>query len=161
MVTEIQLNGDFKAVVDDADLDALLEAGTWTASKCDNKVYARRQFLIGAHSVTVSMHTFLTGWRLVDHINGDGLDNRRSNLRPATPSQNLQNTRRPVSNSSGYKGVGFHKASGRWRAYIGIQGRQTSLGYHESPEAAARAYDAAAIEHFGEFARLNFPTKGE
>lgn len=60
-------------------------------------------------------------------------------------------------NTSGYKGVGWSRASGKWRAYIQVDGRQVHLGLHLDPLDAARVYDAAALEHFGEYARLNFP----
>lgn len=89
----------------------------------------------------------------VDHKNGDKADNRLVNLREATRSQNEMNGQRRRDNTSGYKGVGWHKCTGRWRAYIQKDGRQYSLGYHANPEAAHQAYLAAAAEHFGEFAR--------
>jgi hypothetical protein len=87
----------------------------------------------------------------------NGLDNRRSNLRPATPSQNSGNARRPSDNTSGFKGVTFYGRTGRWRAYIGGHLRQRHLGYFRTAEEAARAYDEAAIDTWGEFAHLNFP----
>lgn len=107
---------------------------------------------------TVKMHRLIAGARPgehVDHANCDGLDNRRENLRVCSHSQNLCN-RGPQSNtSSGYKGVGFHKASGKWRARVGLGGSQEYLGVFDSPEEAARAYDRRATELHGEFVRLN------
>lgn len=99
---------------------------------------------------------------VVDHINGDRLDNRRDNLRECTQAGNLQNARARVMHGSlpvqsPFKGVSGAKG-GKWRAYISAAGqRYIHLGTFDAPEEAARAYDAAAIEHFGEFARLNFP----
>ncbi|MBK8246318.1 MAG: hypothetical protein IPK85_02755 [Gemmatimonadetes bacterium] len=92
---------------------------------------------------------------LLDHINHDGLDNRRVNLRPATSSQNQGNSRINKSGrTSRYRGVSFHKASKKWRVRIGSgrQGTQAIIGYYADEAEAARAYDAAAIEHWGEFA---------
>jgi len=105
------------------------------------------------------MHTFLTGWPMVDHRNGNGLDNRRANLRPATKSQNGANRLIAASNKSGFKGVDLKK--GRWRAQIKVVGSKIHLGYFDLAEEAARAYDMAAIEAFGEFATLNFPSPGQ
>ena len=92
----------------------------------------------------------------IDHINGDGLDNRLVNLRPVTSHQNHAN-RHKIWGVSRYKGVN-RSASKRnpWRAEIQVKGRSIYLGVFPSQEAAARAYDAAAREHFGEFARTNF-----
>lgn len=94
----------------------------------------------------------------VDHINRDTLDNRRANLRISTQQQNQGNRKKSKNNSSGYKGVVFNKRLGKWSAFIGYDGKPKYLGLFASPELAAQAYDKAAIEHFGEFALLNFPT---
>jgi hypothetical protein len=104
------------------------------------------------------MHSLITGLELVDHEDGDGLNNQQYNLRPATISQNLRNGRAQEVTSI-YKGVGLHR--GRWRARIYVDGRRLSLGYFADEPAAGRAYDAAAREHFGVFACLNFPESGE
>ena len=92
----------------------------------------------------------------VDHINRDKLDNRRSNLRLVTHTQNCVNASLRVTNTSGFKGVNFYRGK-YWRAYIRVNYRHISLGFFPTAEAAARAYDEAAREHFGEFAFLNFP----
>lgn len=93
---------------------------------------------------------------LVDHINGDGLDCRRANLRIADPMRNCHN-RRPQRHkiSSPLKGV--TRDGGRWRAVITVKGKHVHLGMFDDEVEAARAYDAAAREHFGAFARPNFP----
>jgi hypothetical protein len=93
----------------------------------------------------------------VDHINGDGLDNRRSNLRACSTAENVRNSRKYAAHraTSKFKGVCLDR--GKYRAQIALPGRKLNLGRFASEEEAARAYDAAALQHFGEFARLNFP----
>lgn len=90
---------------------------------------------------------------ILDHANGKPDDNRIANLRPATTAQNMQNSRRFSTNSSGFKGVDFCRQTRRWRAHIVVDGRYIHLGRFPSPEEAHAAYIAAAVEHFGEFAR--------
>lgn len=92
----------------------------------------------------------------VDHINGDKLDNRRSNLRLATNSQNQMNCRKRYGNDSKYKGVCWHWQNSKWRANIKIDGKQTHLGLFLNEIDAAKAYDDAARKYFGEFAKTNF-----
>lgn len=101
------------------------------------------------------MHTLITGFLLTDHINGDGLDNRRANLRPANRTQNAANVRMHHDNHTGAKGVHLCKTTGRYRAQIREAGARRHLGRFDTLEEAARAYDAAAREAFGEFARTN------
>lgn len=93
---------------------------------------------------------------MVDHENGDTLDNRRENLRLATHAQNNRNVvYKKVGAASKYKGVKYHKLQGNWFARIGLNGRSISLGYYETDKEAAEAYDLAAIKYHGEFARTN------
>lgn len=91
----------------------------------------------------------------VDHINGDGLDNRRENLRFVTPQLNQANSRKREALSSKFKGVAWHKDAGKWRAYICVNRKQVNLGLYEDELAAAQAYDAKARETWGEHAHLN------
>lgn len=90
---------------------------------------------------------------VIDHINGDILDNRIVNLRLATRHDNARNAARPRNNTSGFKGVSRRR--GRFRAYIRADGHPEHLGWFSSAENAARAYDAAAVRLFGNFARTN------
>lgn len=90
-----------------------------------------------------------------DHINGNTLDNRRDNLRACTNQQNQANRIKRLPTSSGYRGVSWKKEHRRWCAYIRVDGHLLHLGYHHHERDAARAYNAAALDHFGEFARLN------
>lgn len=103
----------------------------------------------------VRLHTLICKADRVDHINGDGLDNRRENLRPCNASTNMQNSKIRIDNRSGYRGVGLHKATGKWRARIKTPSGEVGLGYFNTKEAAALAYNAAAKKYFGEFANLN------
>jgi len=92
----------------------------------------------------------------VDHINGDGLDNRRENIRLATKRQNSQNmVRKRPNKTSRFKGVSKSQHHNGWRATIKVNGARIHLGYFKDESDAARAYDAAAIEHFGPFAAPN------
>lgn len=93
----------------------------------------------------------------LDHRNRVCDDNRIQNLREATASENATNQLRRPANSSGFKGVDYHKASGKWRARVSKSRKVFCLGYHATPQDAAQAYDAKALELHGEFAVLNFP----
>lgn len=146
------------AIIDPEDF-ALAGRCKWYAHegspRSDGRWYAQRKES-GTHR-TVSMHFSLTGYAQTDHRNGNGLDNRRGNLRDATTAQNIANRGKLKNNTTGFKGVSWHK--GRWEAAISHPGRPGNLhlGRFMDKEDAARAYDAAARERWGEFARLNFP----
>jgi hypothetical protein len=108
----------------------------------------------------ISMHRLLSlasPTTRVDHRDRYGLNNRRKNLRIATPQNNRANTAGKPGSSSRFKGVRWHKGDQRWMAEIKVDGRSFHLGSFRDEEAAARTYDAAAMRHFGEFAYLNFP----
>lgn len=111
---------------------------------------------------TMYMHQILMPDGIPDHIDCDALNNRRSNLRYVTRTQNQQNRRKLASASSPYKGVFVDKRRpGVWRAKIETEQGRVYLGSFSTEHDAARAYDAAARNHFGPFARLNFPEDGE
>lgn len=155
---EIPLTQGQVALVDDRAAVAVL-AHKWYANRSRHAFYASRAIRHpDGTRATLKLHTFLTGWPLTDHINGNTLDNRRANLRQATNAENMHNRRRYANNTSGFKGVTFHKATGMWRAQISLDGRRIQLSHYATAEDAARAYDAAAREYFREFAYLNFPT---
>jgi len=100
---------------------------------------------------------FMTGvWPTgnIDHIDGNPLNNRIVNLRECTQSQNAGNSRAQRRNTSGIKGVSLNKASGKWFATIGADGKSRHLGRFATKEQAAEAYANAALAQFGEFARL-------
>ena len=90
----------------------------------------------------------------LDHENCNRTDNRPTNLRVATSTQNAGNMPPPVNNKSGYKGVSWQQRAGKWQAHIKVAKRTTYLGLYDTPEDAARAYASAAHNHFGEFAQV-------
>lgn len=148
-------------IVDAEDYDRVMAAGPWQYGQCGANVYAQRAVRQPDGTSKVErLHTFLTGWPLVDHIDGNGLNNRRNNMRPATNSQNNANSRQRLG-LSGYRGVARHKPTGLWQAYIQVGGKRKSCGYYRDVVAAARARDKAARAAHGEFARLNFPEESK
>ena len=142
---------------DDADF-AILNLFDWRI--CQGRARGYRTFGQGRYQDVVMSRFLLnagTG-QLVDHQDLDPLNNRRSNLRLCNKSQNNSNCRRRKHNTHPYKGVRQNnRESDNWIAYISVRGRQKYLGSYKSAEDAARAYDAAAVERSGDFARLNFP----
>lgn len=116
----------------------------------------RMQRLANGRNHLILMHRVVMGTTQdVDHKNGDGLDNRDDNLRPCTDTQNAGNQRLAKNNTSGYKGVSWHKPTQKWIVHIYERGRQIHLGLFSGKLNAARAYNEAAEKLFGEFAQLN------
>ncbi len=163
---EIRLTRGMVALVDEEDAARVLARGPW-AAQVGAGTYARNVKYLGGGAAnpvksSILMHSLITGWPYVDHINGDGLDNRRRNLREATHALNMRNKRLYRNNTSGFKGVFRNTEKGRaWGARIRLDGRTRRLGNYDTPEDAARAYDAAARKLFGEFGAFNFPLPGE
>lgn len=112
---------------------------------------------VGLLAHRVAWALFYGEWpdQFIDHIDMDPANNRIENLRLATKRQNGCN-RKPIKHSSKYLGVGWHKAAGKWKAAISVNGKVMYLGVFGNEEDAAKAYDRAAKEKHGEFARLNF-----
>lgn len=139
------------ATVDISDL-GLVEGRWWSATRSGNTWYA-----VSRHAL---LHRVIMGFGPddpdVDHIDMDGLNNRRSNLRGASRSQNMANTRARGSTSR-FKGVSWSKQNKKWTAQVRRGAKMRCLGHFDDEVAAALAYDAAAIETWGEFARVNFP----
>jgi hypothetical protein len=94
---------------------------------------------------------------VVDHADGNKANNCRSNLRVCTPAENHRNTRRMTVTTSVYKGVTYDKRRHKWKAQCCCENRSQRVSRCDGEVEAARAYDRMAVEHFGEFARLNFP----
>jgi hypothetical protein len=157
----IPLSQGLSAVVDDGDFDRLRQF-KWYAVKKRNTYYARRNLRPGPpHCIYMHQQIMHPGpGQIMDHIDGNGLNNRRANLRLCTVSQNDCN-RTGVLGRGGFKGVFRSAAPGlrsdRWYARIVAKRRPIHLGCFGTPEDAARAYDAAALKYHGEFAKLNFP----
>jgi len=132
----------------------------WYLDGNGNGFYAYRNIIIGpGKTKIISMHRELMGFPkglLVDHHNSVTLDNRMSNLRLATHSENACNrTKIRTKTSSQYIGVCFHKSQKRWITQIRLNGKKTWLGTFNNEIDAAKAYDEAAKKYHGEFARLN------
>ena len=92
---------------------------------------------------------------IVDHLNGNGLDNRRSNLRNCTHAENMRNRKINKKNRSGFKGVSYYTKDNKWRAMIKFNNLRIHIGFYIDPKDAARAYNEAAVKYHGEFANLN------
>ena len=123
--------------------------------------YARRQFRIDGKVRMIKMHRLILGIvddkkKLTDHINMNGLDNRKKNLRIVNHSQNQWNRTKYKTNTSGYKGIGWSKAAKKWRTKIRVKSKLIHLGYFKSKINAAKAYDEAAKKYHGKFAKINF-----
>lgn len=149
------------ALVDDADFERLNQH-RWFAYKKQRKNriiwYAARQLpRVNGKQKIRYMHQEIaevTDPLLeVDHKNSDGLDNQRENLRPATRRQNMQNMLKASNRSSTLKGVVWHRRAQKWQAQIRVNGRNTYLGLFTDETVAGNAYQQAAEQHFGEFAR--------
>ena len=156
---EIILTQGKVALVDDEDYEYLNQFN-WFASKNFNTYYATRGTRKDGKKVSVPMHRVIlnvsTG-KHIDHINHDGLDNRKINLRICTISQNQHNQRLHTGlKSSVYKGVHWSKKSKKWQSRVGFMGKRIYVGQYDSEKDAAKAYDLKAIEYFGEFAKTNF-----
>ena len=151
---EIQLTQGKVALVDDEDYEYLNQF-KWHVS---NDNYARRTIYKDKLYKALFMHREImkvSKGLLVDHINGNSLDNRKLNLRICTNSQNLMNRGKNKNNTSGYKGVRLINSNKKWRAQIQYKKIFYHLGCFEKRIDAAKAYNEAAIKFHGEFANLN------
>lgn len=159
MTITLELTQGQVAIIDDEDGDlAMLK---WTAKAAHGISYYAIRWVATPKQTTIYLHRVilervtgrpLTKTELTDHISGDKLDNRRENLRIATPSQNQQNRGTQRNNTSGYKGVTWDRRERKWLARIEINGKRMYLGHFTTPEAAYQNYCAAADELHGEFA---------
>lgn len=163
-MSTIPLTRGHVAIVDDAVFEHLSQWKWFTHTS--EQAYACRKIRVDARDGgwaqrTMFMHRQILGLGLgripeVDHWNGNKLDNRRTNLRICTTSQNAANTQKPGGTSK-YRGVSWESSRKKWRAQVMKDKRNIHVGRYDSEEDAARAYDEAAARMFGEFARRNFP----
>lgn len=153
VMKEIALTQGYVALVDDDMFDELNRM-KWCITKKGANIYA-----VTGNDPATRMHRFIMNAPsnvIVDHINGDGLDNRRCNLRLCTNAENGRNRRGvPSNNTSGYLGVTWDARKSKWRAQIFVNGNGKTIGHFDDARDAARARDKVARELFGEFATLN------
>lgn len=147
------------AWVDQADYAEAAQFGWYAYKSGIGLYYAGRR---GGGVTKLRMHRVVLGLQPgdgieADHKNGNGLDNRRGNLRSCTHAQNVRNRRKRAATTSRFKGVSWAKREARWRAQIDINRGKYHLGYFMDEVEAALAYDTAALDLHGKFARLNFP----
>lgn len=138
----IQLTKGQVAIVDDSDYEALKQYSWWTFKHTSGKLYAARTSPRSEGNKTILMHRQILDapkGKVVDHDNGNGLDNRRSNIKVCTQQENMYNTK----GHNKYKGVSWDKKSNKWRAQIRIDGKVKNLGVFVLDTDAAEAYRAA------------------
>lgn len=159
-MAEIPLHGKYGkgkvAIVDEEDFDELNKY-KWFVG---NHGYAQRGTNKRGKPAMVLMHREILNapkGKVVDHINMEKLDNRKSNLRIACQAQNMLNCEVRLTNTSGYKGVHWSESRKKWRAAITKDYKNYHIGMYDDKKEAARAYDFMAFKFFGEFAKLNFP----
>lgn len=132
------------------------EIAGWVTS-CNGRPYKKmsinRKTVYVHHAIFLLHRGHLPDY--IDHKDGDSLNNRIENLRPATQSQNMGNSRMKSSNTSGYKGVTFRKDTGKWQAAVMVKGKHISLGSHATKEGAHQAYILGSQKHFGQFAKAH------
>lgn len=154
---EITLTQGKVALVDD-DVFEYLNQWKWHYQKVEKTGYAIRSEGPKHHQRFILMHRVIMNTpsdQEVDHADHEGCNNQRYNMRNCTHASNMQNRTKQIGNTSGYKGVYFYKRDKKWVASISLNDNIVYLGRFTTPEDAARAYDKAALEHYGEFALLN------
>lgn len=158
---KIKLTQGKFVLVDDCDYE-YLNQWKWCTGKLRNTFYAvrgsrrsesKKRKLI--YMSKVILQRMEIKFKQVDHIDGNGLNNQRSNLRSATNQENLFNQGLRSDNTSGHKGVSWNKRVQKWQVCIRVNGKNKHLGLFDDIEDAARAYNQAAKKHYKKFARLN------
>lgn len=149
----IGLSNGMESVIDAQDIPIVLGRRWYADLKGSGLVYARSAQWVSGSARMIGLHNLLIGGGdCVDHKNGDGLDNRRANLRAATFSENARNARLRKDNTTGFKGV--KRVNRRWYAQIRLGAKRIHLGSFATPEEAHAAYAKAAASHFGDFANF-------
>jgi len=160
---EIQLTQNRIALIDDEDYDKV-NTHKWCAQRIDkisrSDYYARTSDKIGNKRTVLYLHKLIIGKppknMVIDHIDGNTLNNQKSNLRFVTCSQNAQNQKTQGNKISKYKGVHVNKRDKLFFATIWVNGKSKYLGSRKDEIAVAKLYDEAALKYFGEFAYINF-----
>lgn len=156
---EIKLTKGFVTQVDDEDYEYLNQL-KWHVYKRHNTFYAQHTVtLINGNRTNIQMHRLIMNPpnnMQIDHINHNGLDNQKNNLRICTQSQNSMNQNSHKNSSSKYKGISWHKLRSKWESQIKYKGKHIHIGLYKTEVEAAKAYDEKAKELFGEFAHINF-----
>lgn len=163
---ELELTQDQTCLIDAYDYDLVKEyRWFYNKPKNSNSGYVLTNIRIDGKQKILKMHRLLMSFPDksldIDHINRNGCDNRRCNLRICTHQENQMNTSKQKNNKSNYKGVYFHKRDKKYISSIRFNKKLIHLGYFEDPIEAAKAYDKKAKELFKEFAVLNFPKVSE
>lgn len=149
--------GNTVALVDDKDF-ALVSKHRWHLNKQTDRLYVRTNVKVGNRYRGKLLHRLILKApknKMVDHKDGDMLNNQRNNIRVCTPSQNAMNKNKTSQNKSGYKGVYWHVIKKQFCAEICIKNKTINLGYSMDVKKLALVYNKAAKKHFGKFARLN------
>ena len=157
---KIELFSGEDCLVDDEDFEEISNK-KWHILKNRNTYYAQTHIKLNGKDVKDYMHRIImklskNDERYIDHIDGNGLNNQKNNLRFCTISQNAGNSSKQKNNTSGYKGVFYHKHSKKYQVQIMSNKKMTACGYFKTKEEAALVYDKKARELFGEFAKTNF-----
>lgn len=159
---KIKLTQGKFALIDEIDFELVSQFKWYYFKRKDRKnEYALTSIIKDGKRTTIRLHCLIMNSPkniLIDHKNGNGLDNRRENLRLASNQQNQQNSQISKANKTGFKGVSIHP-SGKYQSSIRANNKDIYLGLFADPKEAAQVYDNAAKKYFGEFAKLNFQTK--
>lgn len=141
------------AIIDASDAP-LVQKFNWYALPNRRSIYAATTIRnVDGGRRTLTMHALITGFRISDHIDGDGLNNKRSNLREVSAQENSQNSRMRIDNRSGVKGVSWYQSSRKWQARVALNGVDMHLGYFADIEDARVAVESARSKFHGDFAR--------
>lgn len=159
-IIKIPLTKNYYLIIDEKDFN-LVSKHKWRADDRHKKctVYAITDLHINKKRTTISVHRLIMKplkTKQVDHVNGNGLDNRRCNLRVCTHSQNQMNKRPKLNSEHKFKGIFWIQKISKWKSSIYVNGKGLHLGLFSSEIKAAKAYDKSAKKHFKEFAKLNF-----
>lgn len=135
----------------------LLTKYRWWVAKNKHVFYVKTEIRENGKKRSIGIHQFILGFpsQPIDHKDGNGLNNRRKNLRACTPLQNTQNCRVQSNSTTGFKGVTFDKRDNKYHVRITVNKKQKSGGLYTDILRAAQKYNEMAIKYFGEFARLN------